>query len=67
LRSGTPVSVSPNIKDWAEKKVRRHLASAWKQRGFGWDRWSRLWQYDTLKLFNGYRMQYGKPKVALAR
>ena len=30
-------------KDWVEKKVRRHLAGAWKQRGFGRERWSRPW------------------------
>src|SRR5436853_1112014 len=31
------------IKDWVEKKVRRHLAHARKRKGFGWDRWSRAW------------------------
>src|ERR1700681_121583 len=43
-----------HIKDWVEKKVRRHLAHAQKRRGFGWDRWSRPWLYNILKLFNGY-------------
>jgi RNA-directed DNA polymerase len=28
------------IKDWVEKKVRRHLARAQKRRGFGWEQWS---------------------------
>jgi RNA-directed DNA polymerase len=41
------------IKDWVEKKVRRHLAHARKRQGFGWERWSRPWLYDTLQLFNG--------------
>jgi RNA-directed DNA polymerase len=36
------------IKDWVEKKVRRHLAQAQKRKGFGWERWSRRWLYDTL-------------------
>ena len=27
-----------------------------KRKGFGWARWSRQWLYDTLKLFNGYRV-----------
>jgi RNA-directed DNA polymerase len=31
------------IKDWIEKKVRRHLAQARKRKGFGWERWSRPW------------------------
>jgi RNA-directed DNA polymerase len=34
------------------------------QPGFGWERWSRPWLYDTLKLFNGYRVRYGGSKVA---
>ena len=55
-----------HIKDWVEKKVRRHLAHAQKRRGFGWARWSRPWLYDTLKLFNGYRVRRDGPKVAPA-
>ncbi len=44
------------VKDWVEKKVRRHLRRARGQQGFGWDRWSRRWLYDHLGLFNGYRV-----------
>jgi RNA-directed DNA polymerase len=55
-----------HIKDWVEKKVRRHLAHAQKRRGFGWERWSRPWLYDTLGLFNGYRVRRDGPKVAPA-
>ena len=55
------------IKDWVEKKVRRHLAHAQKRKGFGWERWSRRWLYDTLGLFNGYRVRRDRPKVAPAR
>src|SRR5580658_4686473 len=29
------------IKDWVEKKIRRHLMRARKRKGFGWQRWSR--------------------------
>src|SRR5258707_7175704 len=36
------------IKDWVEKKVRRHLAHAQKRKGFDWERWNRRWLYDTL-------------------
>ena len=45
------------IKDWAEKKVRRHLAHARKRQGFGWKRWNRRWLYDTLGLFDSYRVK----------
>ncbi len=44
------------IKDWVEKKARRHLGRARKRQGFGWNRWSRHWLYDVVKLFNGYRV-----------
>ena len=54
------------IKDWVEKKVRRHMAHARKRKGFGWERWSRPWLYNTLKLFNSYRVRRGGPKAALA-
>jgi len=54
------------IKDWVEKKVRRHMAHARKRKGFGWERWSRPWLYDTLKLFNSYRVRRDGPKAALA-
>jgi RNA-directed DNA polymerase len=46
------------IKDWVEKKVRRHLGRARKRQGFGWNRWSRQWLYETVRLFNGYRVNY---------
>jgi RNA-directed DNA polymerase len=51
------------VKDWVEKRVRRHLMRARKRRGFGWDRWSRRWLYDHLGLFNGYRVS--RPPKAL--
>jgi RNA-directed DNA polymerase len=44
------------IKLWVEKKVRRHLMRARKRTGFGWKRWSKQWLYNTLGLFNGYRV-----------
>jgi RNA-directed DNA polymerase len=51
------------VKDWVEKKVRRHLMRARKRRGFGWDRWSRRWLYDNLGLFDGYLVR--RPPKAL--
>ena len=54
------------IKDWVEKKVRRQLAHAQKRKGFGWGRWSKPWLYDTLGLFNAYRVRRDGPKVAPA-
>src|SRR3979490_2311597 len=54
------------IKDWVEKKGRRHLAHAQKRKGFDWERWNRRWLYDTLGLFNAYRVRRDRPKVAPA-
>jgi RNA-directed DNA polymerase len=44
------------IKDWVEKKIRRHLMRVRQRPGFGWKRWSRRWLYETLGLFNSYRV-----------
>jgi len=45
------------VKDWVEKKIRRHLMRARKRKGFGWQRWSRPWLYSELGLFNAYRVR----------
>ncbi len=46
------------IKNWIEKKIRRHLMRARKLHGFGWKRWSRAWFYETLELYSDYRVRY---------
>jgi len=51
------------VKDWVEKKIRRHLMRARKRKGFGWQRWSRPWLYDELGLFNAYRVRRPGPKA----
>jgi RNA-directed DNA polymerase len=55
------------VKDWVEKKIRRHMLRARNRQGFGWTRWSRDWLYHTLRLFNGYRVGRPAPTVAPAR
>jgi RNA-directed DNA polymerase len=49
------------IRDWVEKKVRRHMMRARKRPGFGWKRWSKQWLYGTLGLFKDYRVRRVKP------
>ncbi len=44
------------MKLWVEKKVRGHLMRARGRQGFGWKRWSTQWLYNTLGLFNEYRV-----------
>jgi RNA-directed DNA polymerase len=57
------------VKDWVEKKVRRHLMRARNRQGFGWRRWSRRWLYGELGLFNNYRVRRPSltPKALPAR
>jgi RNA-directed DNA polymerase len=48
------------IKEWVDKKIRRHMMRARNRRGFGWKRWSKQWLYNVLGLFNGYRVCYSE-------
>jgi RNA-directed DNA polymerase len=57
------------IKDWVEKKVRRHMMRARQRKGFGWQRWRRQWLYDEVGLFHAYHVKRGEqwPTVVPAR
>jgi RNA-directed DNA polymerase len=46
------------IKDWVEKKIRRHQRRARHRCGFGWNRWNRDWLYKNLGLYNDYKVRY---------
>lgn len=46
------------VKDWVEKKVRRHLMRARHRRGFGWEMWSKDWLYKTMGLYSDYKVRY---------
>ena len=46
------------VRSWVEKKIRRHLQRARKRHGFGWNRWSSAWLYNTLGLYNDYKIRY---------
>jgi RNA-directed DNA polymerase len=49
------------IKDWVERKIRRHLMRARLRPGFGWNRWSRKWLYERLGLFHEYWLRRPEP------
>ena len=57
------------IREWVERKVRRHLTRARKRKGFGWKRWSKRWLHDELGLFDDYRVRRMplKPKALPTR
>lgn len=44
------------VRDWVERRVRRHLERNAKRRGFGWKRWSRSRLHTQLGLFSEYRI-----------
>jgi RNA-directed DNA polymerase len=50
------------VRQWVERKVRRHMMRNKKRQGFGWKRWSSQWLYSTLGLFNDYRVVYYQPR-----
>ena len=45
------------VRNWVEKKIRRHLMRARKRRGYGWEGWTSQWLYGHLGLFDGYRLR----------
>jgi RNA-directed DNA polymerase len=45
------------IREWVERRVRRHLMRARHRRGFGWKRWSKRWMHESLGLFGDYRVR----------
>jgi len=58
FRVGNSARCFDYVKNWVERKVRRHLMGARKRQGFGWKRWSTAWLYNTLGLFRDYRVQH---------
>ncbi len=58
FRIGNSARCFGYVKDWIEKKIRRHLMRARKRHGFGWNRWSRAWLYNSLGLYGDYRIRY---------
>ena len=51
-----------HVRDWVERKIRRHLMRARKLQGFGWKRWSRQWLYEVLGLYSNYRVRPYQPQ-----
>ena len=54
---GNPSRSFSYVRDWVEKKIRRHLARNSKRSGFGWKRWSRRWLYVHRGLYSDYRVR----------
>ena len=58
FRIGNSARCFGYVRNWVEKKVRRHVMRARQGQGFGWKRWSTAWFYEALGLFNDYRVRY---------
>ena len=54
------------VRDWVEKKIRRHLMGARQRRGFGWKRWSTKWLYERLGLYGKYYRSRWPPAAGKA-
>lgn len=52
------------IRDWVDKKARRHLMKARKLRGFGWERWDSSYMYRVFGLYDDYKIRYYQPLKA---
>jgi len=53
------------VREWVERKIRRHLMGAENRKGFGWARWSREWFYKNLGLYGDYEVRYYQDPKAL--
>ncbi len=56
FRAGDSRQCFSYVRNWIEKKVRRHLSRAQGRKGFGWKRWSREWLYEQVGLFGEYQL-----------
>jgi RNA-directed DNA polymerase len=58
FRTGNSGRCLSYVRNWIERKVRRHMLRARQKKGFGWKRWSSDWIYSTLGLYNDYAVRY---------
>jgi len=58
FRIGNSGRCFAGLKEWTEKKVRRHQRKAQQKPGFGWKKWSSKQIYQRTNLFNDYKIRY---------
>jgi len=64
FRIGNSAKAFQYVREWVERKVRRHMMRARQRKGFGWKRWSSQWIYDVLGLYNDYGIRYHGESVS---
>jgi RNA-directed DNA polymerase len=57
FRVGNSARCFAYIRDWVQRKVRRHMMRARKRTGFGWKRWSNEWIIRVLGLFDDFALK----------
>jgi RNA-directed DNA polymerase len=54
------------VKDWVEKKIRRHMQRSRQQQGFGWETWSKRWLYgDTMRMNTDAEVRGGAARTSV--
>jgi RNA-directed DNA polymerase len=51
------------IRQWVERKVRRHVRKKQGRQGYGWKVWSREIVYGNWGLYDDYKIRYYQPKA----
>ena len=67
FRAGQSRRCFSYVRNWVEKKIRRHLMRVRMRPGFGWKRWSTAWIHQRLGLYADYQIRYHGRKAAPAR
>jgi RNA-directed DNA polymerase len=55
------------VREWVERKVRRHMMRARQRKGFGWKKWSSDWMYGQLGLYDNYAIRYYRESLPFDR
>jgi RNA-directed DNA polymerase len=64
FRIGNSAKVFGSIKDWLNKKMRRHLMRSKGRQGFGWKRWSTTMLWSLYNVYSDFHVRYWKAAPA---
>ncbi|WP_289059800.1 group II intron maturase-specific domain-containing protein, partial [uncultured Mesotoga sp.] len=67
FRIGNSKKVFSFIRDWVNRKLRRHMMRKKQKKGFGWKRWSKEELLKITGIYNDYRLRYLRQKALPAR
>jgi len=51
------------VRNWVERKLRRHAMKARQRKGYGWKRWSREGIVAKSGIYDDYKIRYYRPKA----